>query len=53
MEGPMLVAKAGRHGARCRVRPGATLGATRMYDLLVLRTYLNSGQQRGRGHGLI
>jgi len=29
-----------------------TLGATRMYDLPVLRTYLNNGQRRDRGHEL-
>jgi hypothetical protein len=38
---------------RCHVRPGATLGATRTNDLPVLRTHVNSGQQRIRGHGLI
>ena len=28
------------------------LGATRMNDLLVRRTYMNSGQERARGRGL-
>ena len=38
---------------RCHVRPGATLGATGTNDLPILRTHVNSGQQRIRGHGLI
>ena len=42
-----------RDGARRHMRPGATLGATRTNDLPVLRTHLNSGQQRARGHELI
>jgi hypothetical protein len=31
---------------------GATLGATRMNDLVVLRTDANSGQRQARGHEL-
>jgi hypothetical protein len=33
--------------------PGATLGATRMNYLSVLRTHMNNGQGRARGHELI
>jgi hypothetical protein len=33
--------------------PGSTLGATRMNDLAVLRTQMNNGHERTRGHGLI
>src|SRR5690348_11100860 len=32
---------------------GATLGATQMNDLVVLRTDVNSGQRQARGRGLI
>ena len=32
---------------------GATLGATRMNDLVVLRTDVNSGRRQTRGRGLI
>jgi hypothetical protein len=32
---------------------GATLGATRMNDLVVLRTDVNNGKRQTRGHGLI
>jgi hypothetical protein len=32
---------------------GATLGATRMYNLLVFRTRMDNQQRRASGHGLI
>jgi hypothetical protein len=35
-----------------RVGPGATLGATRMNNLGMLRTRLNNREEQGRGHGL-
>jgi hypothetical protein len=35
------------------VQPGAMLGATRTNDFPVLRTYMNDGQGRTRGHELI
>jgi hypothetical protein len=35
------------------LRPGATLGATRMNYLSALRTHMNNGQGRARGHELI
>ena len=37
---------------RC-VRLGATLGATRMNNLRMLRTRLDNRERRARGHGLI
>ena len=37
----------------CFGHVGATLGATRMYDTPILRTYMNIGQGQVRGHGLI
>ena len=39
--------------ARRRARPGATLGATRTNDILILRTSTDNRQERARGHGLI
>ena len=44
-----------RSGLRSRehARMGATLGATRTNNLEVIRTHLDSGQERVRGHGLI
>jgi hypothetical protein len=34
-------------------RAGATLGATQTDDVLILRTSMDSRQERGRCHGLI
>jgi hypothetical protein len=34
------------------VRAGATLGATRTNNPLMLRTRLNNREEQGRGHGL-
>ena len=39
--------------SRCHVPPGATLGATRDERPLGLRTAMNNGQGRARGHELI
>ena len=39
--------------ASCRVRPGATLGATRTNDFPIRRTSVDNRQERARGHGLI
>jgi outer membrane translocation and assembly module TamA len=39
--------------SRERAFLGATLGATQMNDLPVLRTDMNGGQRRVRGHGLV
>ena len=41
-------------GSDCAaVRPGATLGATRMNNLLAIRTRLDNRQRRARGHELV
>ena len=39
--------------ARGRARLGATLGATRMNNLGMIRTSLDNRERRARGHGLI